>query len=134
MGDIVDVITATEGCETLVAALRASGVADALRGVGPFTLFAPADEAFDLLPPGTLDMLLDDPPRLLALLRYHIVPGELVQGGAAWPSGRYPTLQGQPLQLRADGEPHVNDARLLRADLPADNGRIHLIDRVLVPS
>jgi uncharacterized surface protein with fasciclin (FAS1) repeats len=131
---IVDV-AAGAGFNTLVAAVKAVGLADALKGPGPFTVFAPTDAAFAKLPAGTLDALLKDPARLAAILKYHVVSGtvmaaDVLKAGSAKPA----TLNGAALDVVVkDGRVHVNGATVVKADVMASNGVIHVIDAVVLP-
>ena len=122
--------------ETLIAAVKAAGLADVLSSDGPFTVFAPTDEAFAKLPKGTVQSLLqpENKGRLVNILKYHVVPGR-VYADQAVDAGRAKTLQGQPLaiQFGADGV-KVNDSRVVATDVAAANGVIHVIDSVLLPT
>lgn len=132
-GDIVTAASEAGQFKTLITALGEAGLVEALQGSGPFTVFAPTDEAFAKLPPGTLESLLKDKEKLKAILTYHVVSGKLqasdVLGGAS-----LKTLQGQPLQAsQEDSRARINGAQILKTDLPCSNGVIHVIDRVLLP-
>lgn len=132
MGDIIDTIGAADGYETLVALLRATGLAEVLRSPGPFTLFAPSDDAFEQLPSGTLDELLDDIPGLAALLRYHVVP-HLFERHVSHTMAI--TLLDQAVYLQFyDGQLVINDIVVTQPHLVADNGVIFRIRQVLTPS
>ena len=134
--NIVETAAAAGGFETLLAAAEAAGLADTLQGKGPFTVFAPTDEAFAALPEGTLDALLEPGKRdvLKAILTYHVVAGEVPASRAAAVRSAA-TVNGQRLDLRLEsGRVTVDEANVLTADLRAANGIIHVIDRVLVPS
>lgn len=118
---------------TLLAALKAADLQETLQGSGPFTVFAPTDEAFAKLPPGTVEALLKDKQKLRSILTLHVVPGSLkaqsVVAGTALNS-----VQGQTLQARVvDGQATVNGAAILQTDLECSNGVIHVIDSVLLP-
>jgi uncharacterized surface protein with fasciclin (FAS1) repeats len=133
-GTIFQVISTTAGLETLAAALTASGVSTALEQPGPLTFFAPTNDAFAVLPQDQLDALLADPTTLTPILQYHIVIDNVAAAhlgtlGAALSSS------GQPITVtvQGDGSVLVNDARIVQPDIPAANGAIHLIDKVLVP-
>ncbi len=132
--DIVDTAVAAGDFTTLVAAVQAAGLVDALKGEGPFTVFAPTDEAFAKLPAGTLDSLLADPKQLESILLYHVAPGKLMAEDVA-KIGFVGTLLGRDLAVTAmsDGV-KINDAMVLAADIEASNGVIHVIDTVLVPA
>jgi len=118
---------------TLVTALDRAGLEATLAGEGPFTVFAPSDEAFAALSEGALDGLLAEPEKLAAVLAYHVVPGRVTAAEAAELKSA-PTVQGEELPLSIDGEVHVAGARVVSADIEASNGLIHVIDRVLLPA
>jgi uncharacterized surface protein with fasciclin (FAS1) repeats len=132
---IVDVAAEAGSFNTLLTAVKAAGLEDALRGAGPFTVFAPTDEAFAALPAGTIEALLADPARLRAVLTYHVVAGkvmasDVVAAGTARPA----TLQGSTLHVRVEGGGvKVDGATVVAADVEASNGVIHVIDRVVLP-
>lgn len=132
--DIVDTAVAAGDFSTLVAAVQAAGLVDALKGEGPFTVFAPTDAAFAKLPAGTVDALLADPKGdLTQILLYHVVPGKVMAGDVT-DGLEATTLQGQPLKFAVkDGQVFVNDAQVVAADVAAANGVIHVIDSVLLP-
>jgi uncharacterized surface protein with fasciclin (FAS1) repeats len=119
-----------------VAALQAAGLADTLKGKGPFTVFAPTDEAFNKLPAGTVESLLkpENKEKLRAILLYHVVAGD-VTAAQAMKLSSAKTLSGQELKLTVvGGTVMVNDARVVKADIVASNGVIHVIDTVLIPN
>lgn len=127
---VVEVLNRDDNFSTFVWALGASKLEGTLAGPGPYTVFAPTDEAFDRLPPGTLDDLLKDPKGNLAeVLLYHMTPGAYTASDIA-ANKTIATLQGNPL---AGGDAAVNGARVIRADIPAENGFVHAIDTVLIP-
>lgn len=133
--DIVATAVAAGDFSTLAAALQAGGLVGTLEGDGPFTVFAPTDEAFAKLPPGTLDSLLlpENKDQLVAILTYHVVPGRY---DAAQVVGmtEAPTANGEDLTIRVVGETvYVNDARVIATDVEASNGVIHVIDTVILP-
>lgn len=132
---IVEVAVAAGGFETLVTAVKAAGLVEVLSSEGPFTVFAPTDEAFAALPEGTLEALLDDPEALRAVLTYHVVPGKVMAKDVlAAERARPATVQGAPLSVRVeDGVVRVNDARVAQTDIEASNGVIHVIDSVVLP-
>lgn len=133
--DVVDVAAEAGSFETLIAAAKAADLVPALRGDGPITVFAPTDAAFDKLPDGTVESLLEpeNKDRLQAILKFHVVPG-LARSSALTNVKTLPTLEGQRLDVAFDaGSLTVNDARVVTADLPADNGVIHVIDSVMMP-
>lgn len=133
--DIVDTAIAAGSFKTLAAALTAAGLVDALKGPGPFTVFAPTDAAFGKLPAGTLDNLLkpENKEQLKGILLYHVVSGKIMAAdikGAAKPA----TLQGATLDVKASmGSVTVNGAKVTSADVAASNGVIHVIDAVVMP-
>ena len=133
--DIVDTAVAAGSFNTLAAALQAAGLVDALKGDGPFTVFAPTDEAFAKLPAGTVENLLEPENRdqLASILTYHVVPGTFESGAVVSMPGA-DTLQGGSLTFTTDDSGvKVNDAKIVQADVTASNGVIHVIDTVLLP-
>ena len=131
--DLVDTALSAGNFKTLSSLLKTSGLVDALKGQGPFTIFAPTDDAFAQLSPETLDALNKDPKKLETLLKYHVVKGALTAADVAKSSGAE-TLEGQPVKIVVtDGKTQINDATVTRPDLETANGVIHTIDRVLVP-
>jgi uncharacterized surface protein with fasciclin (FAS1) repeats len=133
--DIVDTAVAAGSFNTLVKAVEAAGLVDTLKGSGPFTVFAPTDQAFAKLPPGTVEMLLkpENREKLRSILTYHVVAGRLTADEVShMPSAK--TLQGKRIHFKVvDGKVMVNDAQVVEADIPASNGLIHVIDTVLMP-
>jgi uncharacterized surface protein with fasciclin (FAS1) repeats len=134
--DIVDTAVAAGSFKTLAAALKAAGLVDTLKGAGPFTVFAPTDEAFAKLPAGTLDDLLkpENKARLTAILTYHVVPGRVT---AAQVTGltEARTVNGQAVKVRATGgSVMIDNARVVKTDIGASNGVIHVIDAVILPA
>lgn len=135
-GTIVDVAVAAGQFETLVAAVKAAGLAETLSGTGPFTVFAPSDAAFAKLPAGTVEGLLADKAKLTSILTFHVVPGrvtaaDIVRMGGATPK----TVNGQTVNVTVrDGKVYVNGAQVVTADVGASNGVIHVIDAVLMPA
>jgi uncharacterized surface protein with fasciclin (FAS1) repeats len=137
MADIVDTAVAAGTFKTLVAAVQAAGLFDTLKGAGPFTVFAPTDDAFAKLPKGTVEGLLKNKPKLTAVLTYHVVSGA-VKAADVVVHKNITTLQGQDLKIDAEKwhlhkSVKVNDANIVKADIEADNGVIHVIDKVLMP-
>jgi uncharacterized surface protein with fasciclin (FAS1) repeats len=131
--DIVDTAVAAGSFTTLATALQAAGLVDTLKGSGPFTVFAPTDEAFAKLPAGTVEQLLADPDQLRAVLTYHVVPGAVSAAEVGALTSAL-TVQGQPLRIGAmDGGVQINQASVTMADVMASNGVIHVIDAVLLP-
>jgi uncharacterized surface protein with fasciclin (FAS1) repeats len=132
--DIVDTAVAGK-FQTLVAAVKAAGLVDTLKGSGPFTVFAPTDEAFAALPAGVLESLLEpeNRARLQSILTYHVVPGKLMSREVVkLDSAR--TVEGRSLTIKArNGGVMVNNARVTKVDIVASNGVIHVIDAVILP-
>ena len=133
MGTIVDIAVADDRFETLVSALQAAELVEALSGEGPFTVFAPTDEAFEALPEGTLDALLADIPALTDILLYHVVSGEVLAEDVI-NLNEAETLLEENVSIRVeDGKVFINDSEVILTDIMADNGVIHVIDAVLLP-
>jgi uncharacterized surface protein with fasciclin (FAS1) repeats len=133
-GTIVEVASGAPTFKTLVAAVKAAGLADTLSGKGPFTVFAPTDAAFAKLPAGTVDSLLkpENKKKLVAILLYHVVAGKVLSTDLK--SGPVKTVEGQDVTIDlSGGTVKVNDATVIKADIPASNGVIHAIDTVLLP-
>ena len=131
--DIVDTAVANGNFTTLVAAVEAAGLVDTLKGEGPFTVFAPTDDAFNALPEGTVPALLNDIPALTDILLYHVVPGKVMAADVVNLSSA-DTVLGQPVAIRVeDGNVFVNDAQVVITDIETSNGVIHVIDAVLIP-
>ena len=130
--DIVDTAVSAGQFKTLVKAVQEAGLVDTLKGKGPFTVFAPTDEAFAKLPAGTLEALLQDKQKLAAILTYHVVPGKVT--AAQVKPGQVKTVQGQALTVSAKGGAvQVDNARVVKTDIMASNGVIHVIDTVVLP-
>jgi transforming growth factor-beta-induced protein len=130
--DVVDTAVAAGNFKTLATALQAAGLVETLKGPGPFTVFAPSDEAFAKLPVGTLEALLKDKQRLSAVLTYHVVPGRIMAADVVKMTAAK-TFQGSSLAIRADNGVTIDGARVVKADIQAGNGVIHVIDAVLIP-
>jgi uncharacterized surface protein with fasciclin (FAS1) repeats len=131
--DIVDTAVSAGQFNTLVKAVQAAGLVDTLKGEGPFTVFAPTDEAFAKLPAGTVEALLQDKQKLAQILTYHVVPGKVTASQVK--PGAVKTVQGQSLSVRAEGGGvMVDNARVIQADVMASNGVIHVIDTVVLPN
>lgn len=129
---IADTAAATPQLATLNKLINEAGLADTLRGAGPFTVFAPTNEAFQALPKATLDALAQDKNQLAAVLRYHVVPGKVMAADVK--PGKAKTVQGAELNLsKAGAFVTVEEAMVVQADVNASNGVVHLIDRVLIP-
>ncbi len=133
MADIVDTAVNAGSFKTLVAAVKAAGLVDTLKGKGPFTVFAPSDDAFAKLPDGTVDGLLQDIPKLKKILTYHVVSGKVMAADAAKLKSAK-TVEGSEIKIDASNGVKINDATVSKADVSADNGVIHVIDTVLMPS
>lgn len=131
--DIVDTAVAAGSFNTLVTAVKAAGLVDTLKGPGPFTVFAPTDEAFAKLPAGTLDALLKDKEKLKAVLTYHVVAGKVMAADVAKLSSAK-TVQGGTLKIDTSNGVKVGNAKVVKADVAATNGVIHVIDTVLIPN
>jgi len=130
--NIVDTAIAAGNFNTLVAGINAAGLTDTLIGKGPFTIFAPTDDAFKKLPSGALDMLLKDTAKLKAVLSYHLVPGHVM--AQDFKSGEVMTLQGTALtEVVSSSDTRVNGAYVRQRDIIASNGVIHSIDAVIMP-
>ena len=131
--DIIETAAAAGSFTTLAKAIEAADLTATLKGEGPFTVFAPTDEAFAKLPKGTVDALLKDKAKLAALLTYHVVPGNVMSKEVAGMSSAR-TVNGQDLSIKAkDGKVKVDKATVTTADIAASNGVIHVIDQVLMP-
>jgi uncharacterized surface protein with fasciclin (FAS1) repeats len=129
--DIVDTAVAAGSFKTLVTAVQAAGLVDTLKGKGPFTVFAPTDEAFAKIPKADLDALLKDKAKLTAVLTYHVVAGKVMAKDVK--PGKVKTVQGSELTLATAGGVTVDGAKVVKADIEADNGVIHVVDTVLLP-
>jgi transforming growth factor-beta-induced protein len=133
--DIVETAAAAGSFKTLVAALKAADLVDTLKGPGPFTVFAPTDEAFAKLPPGTLDMLLkpENKAKLQSILTYHVVAGRVGSDQVVHLTSAK-TVQGEDLKISQNaGTVMVDGAKVVKADIACTNGVIHVIDAVLMP-
>lgn len=133
--DIVDTAIAAGQFNTLVAAVQAAGLVDTLKSEGPFTVFAPTDEAFAKLPAGTVESLLlpENRDTLVAVLTYHVVPGKIMSADIAGATTEVATVQGGMLSVNATYGVKINDATVVTADIETDNGVIHVIDTVVLP-
>ena len=129
--DIVDVAVKAGNFKTLVAAVQAAGLVDTLKGAGPFTVFAPTDEAFAKLPKVRLDALLADKGALTKVLTYHVVPGKVMAANVK--AGKVPTVNGQSITIKTAGGVMVDGAKVVATDIAASNGVIHAIDSVILP-
>jgi uncharacterized surface protein with fasciclin (FAS1) repeats len=132
-GDIVAVASGNPDFETLVAAVAAAGLVETLQGDGPFTVFAPTDDAFAALPEGLVEKLLlpENKDTLVAILTYHVVAGQVLAADVA--AGEVPSVQGENITVTVDGGVKVNGANVVATDVIASNGVIHVIDAVILP-
>ena len=124
---------ASAGCfNTLLAAVDAAGLRGALDSEGPFTVFAPVDDAFAALPPGTVQTLVDNPPQLARILKYHVLSGRH-QRAELVAQSEWESLEGAPVAIRRSEPFEVKNATVVTADIGCDNGVVHVIDRVILP-
>ncbi|WP_375585677.1 fasciclin domain-containing protein [Cyclobacterium xiamenense] len=133
--DIVDLAVGTDFLSTLVAAVKAGGLVDVLKGDGPFTVFAPTNEAFAKLPAGTVESLLkpENKDQLVKILTYHVVPGS-IKSSDLKDGMEVETVQGQKVTVKlAGGKAMINKATVTAADIEATNGMVHVIDTVILP-
>ena len=131
--DIVDTAKSAGSFNTLVSAVQVAGLVDTLKGPGPFTVFAPTDEAFAKIPKEKLDALLKDKAALTKVLTYHVVPGKVMAADVK--AGAVKTVEGSPLSISMNGgKVGVNNANVVKTDVLADNGVIHVIDKVVMPN
>lgn len=133
--DIVDTAVGAGSFTTLVAAVQAAGLVETLKGEGPFTVFAPTDDAFSKLPAGTVETLLlpENKDQLIAILTYHVLPGQVASGDIAGKTMEATTVQGSALMVNAIDGVKINNATVTQADIMTSNGVIHVIDTVLLP-
>jgi uncharacterized surface protein with fasciclin (FAS1) repeats len=129
--DIVDTAVAAGSFKTLVTALQAAGLVETLKGPGPFTVFAPTDAAFAKIPKADLDALLANKAKLTKVLTYHVVPGKVMAADVK--AGPVKTVEGSMIQISTTGGVKVNNANVVKTDIGADNGVIHVIDTVIMP-
>lgn len=134
--DIVDTAVQAGSFNTLVAALKAAGLVDALKGDGPFTVFAPTDDAFAALPAGTVDSLLkpENKDDLVNILTYHVLSGKVMSSDIAGKSLEVEMLNGSMAKVNAMSGVMVDNANVVTADIEAKNGVIHVIDAVIIPT
>ena len=137
MADIVDTAVAAGNFKTLVTAVKAADLVDTLKSKGPFTVFAPTDDAFAKLPKGTVEGLLKDIPKLKTVLTYHVVAGKVMAADVV-KLKTAKTVQGQDIKIDASKwhlhkNVKINDANVIKADIATDNGVIHVIDKVILP-
>lgn len=131
MADIVDIAVNADSFKTLVTAVQVAGLVDVLKSPGPFTVFAPTDEAFANLPPGTVETLVQNPPQLARILKYHVVSGKLLESDIAQLDS-LTSVEGSPIRVDTSDGFEVKNATVVAADIEADNGVIHVIDRVIL--
>lgn len=133
--DIVDTAAGAGQFNTLVAAVKAAGLVETLKGAGPFTVFAPTDEAFKKLPAGTVEDLLkpENKDKLTAILTYHVVPGKTMAADIAGKELKVKSVQGGEISINAKDGVMIDNAKVVQADIAADNGVIHVIDTVIMP-
>lgn len=132
-GDIVATASSAGSFNTLVAAVQAAGLVETLQSDGPFTVFAPTDEAFAKLPEGTVEALIANPDQLRAILLYHVVPGKVMAADVVSLNSAT-TAQGSDVEIMlADGRVMINDANVTATDIETSNGVIHVIDTVIIP-
>ncbi|PKK83213.1 MAG: Nex18 symbiotically induced protein [candidate division Zixibacteria bacterium HGW-Zixibacteria-1] len=132
--NIVETAVAAGSFNTLVTAVKTAGLVDALSGEGPFTVFAPTDAAFEMLPKGTVEALLKDKEKLSAILTYHIVSGKVMSSDVA-KLKTAKTLNGQEVSIKSDDKNvMIDNARVVQTDIECSNGVIHVIDAVILPS
>jgi uncharacterized surface protein with fasciclin (FAS1) repeats len=130
MSNIIETASAHGACKTLVTAVEAAGLVETLSEPGPFTVFAPNDEAFAKLPQGTVEALLKDIPKLKQLLSYHVVADKMMASEVSKRASAK-TLEGQNVGIATNNGVKINDAKVIQSDIACDNGVIHVIDTVL---
>lgn len=133
MADIIDTAVGAGSFGTLVTAIKAAGLVETLKGAGPFTVFAPTDEAFAKLPAGTVEGLLKDLPKLKQILTYHVVSGKVMAADVVKLKSAT-TVEGSDVKIDASSGVKINDSTVVTPDVAADNGVIHIIDSVLLPA
>lgn len=131
MPDIVDIAVSADNFTTLVTAVKAANLVDTLKSPGPFTVFAPTDEAFAKLPLGTIQTLVQNIPQLTRILCYHVVPGKLMKADLA-KADSVTSVEGSPIRIDCSDGFEVKNATVVSADIEADNGVIHVIDNVIL--
>jgi uncharacterized surface protein with fasciclin (FAS1) repeats len=131
MADIVDIAVSAGSFETLVTAVKAANLVDTLKSPGPFTVFAPNDEAFAKLPPGTIQTLVQNIPQLTRILCYHVVPGKLMKADLEKVDSVV-SVEGSPIKIDCSDGFEVKNATVVAADIEADNGVIHVLDNVIL--
>ena len=135
-GDIVDTAASADQFSTLVAAVKAAGLVETLKGDGPFTVFAPTNDAFAALPAGTVESLLkpENKDKLVAVLTYHVIPGKVMSSDIAGKTAEVATVQGNALSTDTTSGVMVDNAMVTTADIITSNGVIHVIDKVVLPN
>jgi len=131
MPDIVDIAVGAGSFETLVTAVKAAGLVETLKSPGPFTVFAPTDEAFAKLPPGTIQTLVQNIPQLTRILTYHVVSGKLTKADLEKVDS-VTSVEGSPIRIDCSDGFEVKNATVVAPDIEADNGIIHVIDNVIL--
>jgi uncharacterized surface protein with fasciclin (FAS1) repeats len=131
--DIIDTAKAAGSFNTLIVAIDAAGLTETLKGKGPFTVFAPTDEAFAKLPPGTVEALLKDKEKLTMILTYHVVAGQVMAKDVK--PGKVTTVEGDKINItKGTTGVKINSANVIKTDVASSNGVIHVIDAVLIPN
>lgn len=131
--DLVETATTSGSFKTFLAAAKAAGMTDTFKNSGPYTVFAPNDSAFNRLPPGTVSSWMKDKAKLAKILSHHVIPGKVTVADVK--PGAVQTIQGDTVTLKSDnGKVTIDDANVVQSDLMADNGVIHEIDTVVLPS
>ncbi|CAD7845968.1 MAG: Secreted and surface protein containing fasciclin-like repeats [Olavius algarvensis Gamma 3 endosymbiont] len=135
-GDIVDTAASADQFSTLVAAVKAAGLVETLKSDGPFTVFAPTNDAFAALPAGTVENLLkpENKEQLVAVLTYHVIPGKVMSSDIAGKTAQVETVQGSALSIDATSGVMIDNAMVTTADIITSNGVIHVIDKVVLPN
>lgn len=135
-GDIVDTAASADQFSTLVVAVKAAGLVETLKSDGPFTVFAPTNEAFAALPEGTVENLLkpENKEQLVAVLTYHVIPGKVMSSDIAGKTAQVETVQGSALSIDATSGVMIDNAMVTTADIITSNGVIHVIDKVVLPN
>ncbi|MGH2414909.1 MAG: fasciclin domain-containing protein [Microcystaceae cyanobacterium] len=131
MADIVDIAVSADNFQTLVTAVKAANLVETLKSPGPFTVFAPTDEAFAKLPPGTIQTLVQNIPQLTRILCYHVVSGKLMKSDLEKVDS-VTSVEGSPIRIDCSDSFEVKNATVIAADIEADNGVIHVIDTVIL--
>ncbi|PPS43553.1 fasciclin domain-containing protein [Chroococcidiopsis sp. TS-821] len=131
MADIVDIAVSAGSFNTLVTAVQAAGLVETLKSPGPFTVFAPNDDAFAKLPPGTVQTLVQNIPQLTRILTFHVVPGKLMKADLAKVDS-VTSVEGSPIRIDCSDGFEVKNATVIAPDIEADNGVIHVIDTVIL--